>query len=399
VRRSQWENPQFGPSKVIEEQGAPQGQNEQQLGENTRSEDAEGDGVGFGCGCGALMAGCGGGGSGEKDCSDFSYQQDAQAWHNSHSNSDLDRDGDGIACESLPSRPGGSGGGTAAQNMTLPSVVIFDLSGEVASIARDNGFYKKTTLSVDTSGGSSLNGNHYSDGRFALSGSSGVEYMLDYGGADGYPARNMRAREPGYAWPADSTVSSLISSPGGVYHFMGKRCVASGCAMVYGELSVDNASRTVAVCQGGPLSGCGASTQRFSFTSSYPETDMPGVFKLRGVDGTSPGLIAFGTSAQGAIGVSFVSQDRSKARISAFVGKASVTYRITDSLNVPYHSITSSGTSAQKYSGVLGIGAINDQPLPGFFRLTGNAAALNMIASPPVRVLAYDGVEFQLWLN
>ena len=55
----------------------------------------------------ALTA-CGGGGddgrSDDADCSNFSYQQDAQAWHNSNPGSDLDADNDGIACEHLPRR-------------------------------------------------------------------------------------------------------------------------------------------------------------------------------------------------------------------------------------------------------------------------------------------------------
>ncbi len=53
------------------------------------------------------LASCGGGddGSGEdKNCSDFTYQQDAQAWHNANPGSNLDSDRDGLACEHLPRR-------------------------------------------------------------------------------------------------------------------------------------------------------------------------------------------------------------------------------------------------------------------------------------------------------
>ena len=54
------------------------------------------------------LTACGGGGddggNNDADCSNFSYQQDAQAWHNSHPGSDLDADNDGIACEHLPRR-------------------------------------------------------------------------------------------------------------------------------------------------------------------------------------------------------------------------------------------------------------------------------------------------------
>lgn len=39
----------------------------------------------------------------DRNCSDFSCQQEAQAWHNEHPGDGLDGDGDGIACESLPS--------------------------------------------------------------------------------------------------------------------------------------------------------------------------------------------------------------------------------------------------------------------------------------------------------
>lgn len=50
-----------------------------------------------------IITACGGG-SDDTNCSDFTYQQDAQAWHKSNSNSDLDADNDGIACEHLPRR-------------------------------------------------------------------------------------------------------------------------------------------------------------------------------------------------------------------------------------------------------------------------------------------------------
>lgn len=48
-----------------------------------------------------LAAGCTK--SADRNCSDFSCQQEAQAWHNGHPGDGLDGDGDGIACESLPS--------------------------------------------------------------------------------------------------------------------------------------------------------------------------------------------------------------------------------------------------------------------------------------------------------
>lgn len=54
--------------------------------------------------CASLSLAACGGGSDDKDCSDFTYQQDAQAWHNANSDSDLDADNDGIACENLPRR-------------------------------------------------------------------------------------------------------------------------------------------------------------------------------------------------------------------------------------------------------------------------------------------------------
>ncbi|MDR2929732.1 MAG: excalibur calcium-binding domain-containing protein [Propionibacteriaceae bacterium] len=46
----------------------------------------------------------------DKNCSDFTYQQDAQAWFDAHpvEAADLDGNGDGEACESLPLRPGTS---------------------------------------------------------------------------------------------------------------------------------------------------------------------------------------------------------------------------------------------------------------------------------------------------
>lgn len=350
-----------------------------------------------------LVAGCGGGsGDDDRNCSDFAYQEDAQAWHNSHSNSDLDGDGDGIACESLPRRPGGSGGGSGSgtsSNMNLPSVMMFDLSGGVASIRKQSTNYMRTLLTVDGGGGSSLNGVQLSDGRFALDGVSGRQYVLDYGGPEGYPARNMTAGEPAYAWPTGSVVSSLQAALGGVYSFMGKRCVTSGCTVSHGQFSVDIASRSVSVCQSGPLSGCGVAVQTYAFESSFPVTDMPGVYQFRSADGRSPGFIAFGTSVQGAIGISMRSQDASLSRVSAFAARASGTYKITDSPTAQFHAITEGGGSVRTNGSALGAGAINDTPMTGFFRLSGNGAALNMVSVGPVRVLTYDGTNYTLWLN
>ncbi len=50
-----------------------------------------------------MLTGCSGSGDSDRNCSDFSCQQDAQAWHESHPEDGLDGDGDGIACEHLPS--------------------------------------------------------------------------------------------------------------------------------------------------------------------------------------------------------------------------------------------------------------------------------------------------------
>lgn len=50
----------------------------------------------------STLAGCFAKGGGDRNCSDFSCQEDAQAWHNAHPGDGLDGDGDGIACESLP---------------------------------------------------------------------------------------------------------------------------------------------------------------------------------------------------------------------------------------------------------------------------------------------------------
>lgn len=352
-----------------------------------------------GAACAVVMiAGCGGGGSGDKNCSDFAYQEDAQAWHNSHSNSDLDADRDGIACESLPRRPGGSSGGGSV-NMTLPSVMVFDLGGQVASISKQSGNYGLASLRIDGSGGASLSGVQLSDGRFALDSGSVRQYMLDYGGPEGYPARNMLAGEPAYAWPASSVVGSLQTSLGGVYNFMGKRCLNSGCTVTLGQFSVDIASRTISVCQGAPLSGCGAGVQTYGFESSLEVSGMPGVYQFRSADGRSPGLIAFGTSTQGAIGISMQNQDASQARISAFAARASWTYKITDSPTAPFHAIMASGVSSSTNASTLGAGAINDSPMPGFYRLSANSLALSMVSVAPVRVLVYDGTTYTLWLN
>jgi hypothetical protein len=52
---------------------------------------------------GLLAIACRDSSSGDRDCSDFSCQEEAQAWHASHPEDGLDADGDGVACESLPS--------------------------------------------------------------------------------------------------------------------------------------------------------------------------------------------------------------------------------------------------------------------------------------------------------
>lgn len=349
----------------------------------------------------ALMAGCGGGGSDDKNCSDFAYQEDAQAWHNSHSNSDLDRDGDGIACESLPRRPGGSGGsgGGSSSNMSLPSVMVFDLGGQVASIRNQSTRYVRSTEQVDGGGGASLTGVSLGDGRFALDGISGREYVLDYGGPEGYPGHNTLTGETAYAWQTSTVATSLNASLGGTYNFMGKRCTASGCTVTYGQFSVDTSSLTVSVCTGGQLSACGSGVQRYGFESSLSVTDMPGVYRLRSAEGSKPGVIAFGSTTQGALGISMISQDATPARVSAFASRTSSTFKITDSPTAPFHAITSAGTSARASASMLGAGAINDSPLPGFFKLSGNSAALNMVTVAPVRVLVYDGSRYTLWLN
>ncbi len=46
---------------------------------------------------------------GDVDCGDFTYQEEAQAHLDAHPSDpdNLDADGDGIACETLPHRPGG----------------------------------------------------------------------------------------------------------------------------------------------------------------------------------------------------------------------------------------------------------------------------------------------------
>ena len=49
------------------------------------------------------LTSCSGSGDWDRNCSDFSCQQDAQAWHETHPGDGLDGDGDGIACEHLPS--------------------------------------------------------------------------------------------------------------------------------------------------------------------------------------------------------------------------------------------------------------------------------------------------------
>jgi len=126
---------------------------------------------------------------------------------------------------------------------------------------------------------------------------------------------------------------------------------------------------------------------------------MPGVYQLRSADGRSPALIAFGTSTQGAIGIALQTQDASFARISAFAARASWPYKITDSPTAPFHAITAGGNSARASAAALGAGAINDSPMPGFFRVSGNSAALSMVSIAPVRVLVFDGSIYTLWLN
>src|SRR5215208_3978079 len=59
------------------------------------------------------------------DCKDFTYQEEAQAVFDQNPSDPygLDEDpgpDDGVACETLPHRPGGGGGGTTVENTTSP---------------------------------------------------------------------------------------------------------------------------------------------------------------------------------------------------------------------------------------------------------------------------------------
>lgn len=347
-----------------------------------------------------LIAGCGGGGGDEdKNCGDFAYQQDAQAWHNSHPNSDLDRDGDGIACESLPRRPSGGGSGSASgSSESLPSVMVFDLSGQVASIRNTGSQYVRTSVTADSESDGILTGTSLLGGQFALDGPSGREYVLDYGGPEGYPSHNVLRLETAYAWPTSSVATSLSSALGGTYNFMGQRCLASGCDVTYGQFSVNTTSLTIAVCTAGPITSCTSGVQRYSFESSLPVTGMPGVYRFRSADDRT-GFIAFGTSVQGAIGISILSQDASPARISAFAARTSWTYKITDSPSAPFHAISPILTSLSGDASGLGAFAINDAPMPGFFTRSSNPSSLNMVAVAPARVLTYNGGYYTLWVN
>lgn len=342
----------------------------------------------------AAVSACGGGGGsdGDKDCGDFAYQEDAQAWHASHPGAGLDGDHDGLACESLPHKPSGSSGG-GGSSTSLQSVVIFDVGGKVSYVQRQAGNYTVSYRSLDSSGGFSANGSPLSGGGFALDSISGREYVLSFGGPEGWPAHNVRFNETAYAWPAANFSGGLASSLGGTYNFMGKRCSPT-CSSAFGQLSVDISGRSLSVCPGGPVSTCGGAIQQYALTSTTG--NIPGVFSFSGTNG-SGGFIVFGNSAQGALGFSMQSQDGSKT--TAFIGRISSNYRLDSGSAAIFHSIGSSGITTNFLGGYLATGAIYDWPLPGFFGVTGNSFALNMTTTSPSRVITYDGTGYVFWLN
>lgn len=350
-----------------------------------------------------VVSACGGGDSGEedKDCSDFAFQEDAQAWHNAYPSALLDADRDGIACEALPRRSGGSGGGAGAGSaLTLPSLMVFDLGGSVASVTKGSSNYSLRSMRLDGMLSGTMTAVSFGDGRVALDSPSAREYVLDVGGPEGWPARSFPEGDAAYAWPMSSVSGSLAPALGGVYNFMGRRCVArGGCSVTAGQFSVDVASRTVLVCIGGTLTGCGTTIERFDFESSLSVPDLPGVYRLRSPDGTRPAFIAFGTSTQGAVGISMSVAAEATATVSAFAARTSMTFRLADTPTAQFRSIGTNGSSARVTAAALGIGAIVDSPMVGFFRLAGNDSALAMVAIAPARVLLYDGSTYTLWLN
>lgn len=64
------------------------------------------------------------------DCRDFRYQDNAQVFLVSGDPFDLDRDGDGIACESLPARPGGPAAAAALTVTALDRALPEGAEGE-----------------------------------------------------------------------------------------------------------------------------------------------------------------------------------------------------------------------------------------------------------------------------
>lgn len=344
-----------------------------------------------------LAAGCGGGGSGgssDKDCKDFTYQQDAQAWHQSHPNDGLDSDGDGIACESLSSRPGGSGGSLSG-GVIMSKTMIFDVGGTASLIENISGTYLRSSLVLGGSGGADVSVTSTPFGGYAIATSSGREYVLR-SGVNGGPARNMVTGETAYAWPVVNVPFVTDARLSGTYNYLGKRCTNMGCVNALGQILVDASSATVSVCPGQAIANCSSPIQQYNIVAA---TQLPGVYRISSNDGARTGFVVFGNATQGAVGFAVFTQDEIPARLSAFAARQEWAYKITDQATLSFSSITIDGLLTATSASTLAQGAILDQPLPNFFGKTGQPGALSLVMQSPARVLSYDGSSYTFWAN
>ena len=194
--------------------------------------------------CAAMaLAGCGGAGDSSSDavCADFQYQEDAQAGFNAGAKQ-LDGDNDGIACESLPHRPAGSGG-SGSGGSSYPPYDLFLGQGTLALLRPAFGAYSLSFSSFDSSGGAT--------GPLAVTSGSGasqvaidsltVRYATTSDGTlvSWGPAQNGGPASSGIGLTDGDAAS--IADLAGTYKVLGQRCVSgtTNCRATFATVRID----------------------------------------------------------------------------------------------------------------------------------------------------------------
>jgi hypothetical protein len=207
-----------------------------------------------------IMGACGGGASGDRDCSDFTYQEDAQAWHNGHPGDRLDGDRDGVACESLPRRPSPAPSSPAPAPTTSRHMTLVDAKGSAHDLDRYSagGFATRmrslgpTSTSVANSGplGASQTG-----GRWNLA--NGDHQWYEAGSVAVTQAALTSASGLWASYGLAFVGAQPDALPSATYRVLGHSCSGAAalrqCTVVYGTLRV-TASGTIRFCPAGEMS-------------------------------------------------------------------------------------------------------------------------------------------------